>query len=85
MQADDRRRFTFIKVTEDSFSDIDAQLLQSIRLGNNRVAKGARDEAAVDLVFDHVKDNFARNAFRMLQQRGVGFLFNHHARLRLHP
>ena len=50
VQADDGRRFAFIEMTADGLADIGPELFPSVGFGNDGVAEGAGDEAAVSFV-----------------------------------
>jgi len=47
VQADDGGGFPFIEMAEDGLADIGAKLLPGISFGDNGVAEGAHNEAAI--------------------------------------
>jgi len=58
VQADDRRLPASIKVASDGIPEHDFQLIQSVRLREDRMAQGASLEAAFGR-FLHREDDFA--------------------------
>jgi len=59
MQANDSWGFAFLEVAEDGFADVGAELLPSVGLGDDGVAKSAGNEAAVGIVLGDLKYDFA--------------------------
>ena len=59
MEADDSGGFAFVEVAKDSLPDVGAKFLPSVGFGDDGMAEGAGNEAAVGVVFADLKHDFA--------------------------
>jgi hypothetical protein len=51
VEADDRWGFAFVEVAKDSLADIGAKFLPSVGFGDDGMAEGTGNEAAVGVIF----------------------------------
>ena len=59
VQANNGGGFAFVKVAQDSFTDVGAKFFPCVSFGDDGMSEGAGDEAAVGIVFGDLKHDFA--------------------------